>query len=75
MWININYLVLRGLFVYYGEEKELYKKLRSELLETVCLNWEKSGYFYENYIRGEGAFSYPFNGWTSLISIIYHEDY
>lgn len=39
-------------------------------MSTVCGNFEKTGYFFENYKKGHGAFSYPFNGWTSLISII-----
>lgn len=44
-------------------------------MKTVCGNWENSGYFYENYINGTGSFSFPFNGWTSLIAIIIEENY
>jgi len=45
------------------------------LVNTVCGNYKKTGYFYENYKKGHGSFSYPFNGWTSLISIIVNENY
>ena len=39
VWININYLFLRGLKLYYPEEKAYYNKLRADLLKTVCSNW------------------------------------
>lgn len=70
VWININYLVLRGLSLFYTSEKEYYQRLRREVVETVCSNLAKKGYFYENYIHGKGSFSYPFTGWTALIAII-----
>lgn len=71
VWININYLFMRGLKKFYLPSAEsFYKKLREELIDTVCGNWESSGYFYENYIKGKGSFSYPFTGWTALITII-----
>jgi len=66
----MNFLLLRGLNIFYESEKPFYNKLRKDLLNTVCGNYDKTGYFYENYIKGKGSFSYPFNGWTSLISII-----
>ena len=28
---------------------KIYKDLRKNLIETVCGNFEKTGYFYENY--------------------------
>ena len=66
----MNFLLLRGLNIYYESEREYYGKLRNDLINTVCGNFKKTGYFYENYKKGHGSFSYPFNGWTSLISII-----
>lgn len=50
VWINMNFLVLRGLFLYYRTEIDLYKKLRKDLINTVCTEEDKKGYFYENYI-------------------------
>lgn len=75
VWININYLVLRGLHMFYKKENELYKKLRRDIINTVCIQEDKRGYFYENYIKGVGSFSYPFTGWTALISIIIRENF
>ena len=75
VWININYLVLKGLREYYPSSSGYYDKLREDVTKTVCGNFEKKGYFYENYIKGEGSFSYPFTGWTTLISIILAEKY
>ena len=75
VWININFLVLRGLFLYYKTETELYRKLRADIIQTVCGYEEKKGYFFENYIQGKGSFSYPFTGWTALISVIVRENY
>lgn len=82
VWININYLVLRGLKLYYShneEAKKMYKKLRNDLINTVCVeNWEKRGFFYENYNRagnGLGEDGHPFSGWTSLIALIVSENY
>lgn len=75
VWINMNYLVLRGLKLYYPEQDKLYQQLRTQLIDTVCGEWNRTGYFFENYIRGVGSFSFPFNGWTSLIALIITEDY
>lgn len=75
VWININYLFLRGLKLHYPQERALYNKLRTEVLAVVCSNWEKSGYFYENYIEGKGSFGFPFNGWTSLVAVLQEENY
>ena len=75
VWMNINYLFLKGLHENYPSQRKYYEKLRIDLINTVCGNWNRDGYFYENYIKGEGSFSYPFTGWTSLISIIIKEDY
>lgn len=75
VWININYLFLRGLKLNYKSQNAYYQKLRKDLIETVCLEEEERGYFFENYIEGRGSFSYPFTGWTSLISIIVKENF
>jgi mannosyl-oligosaccharide glucosidase len=75
VWININYMFLRGLNLYYQSTTDFYQKIRQDLIKTVCMHEEERGYFYENYINGRGSFSYPFTGWTALISIIIRENY
>lgn len=75
VWININYLFLRGLHLYYPSQATYYGKLRGDLIGTVCKQEEERGYFYENYINGKGSFSFPFTGWTALIAVIIREDY
>jgi mannosyl-oligosaccharide glucosidase len=52
VWINMNYLILRGLKLhYYHNPKafDIYNKLRETVIANVCGNWETNGYFYENY--------------------------
>lgn len=82
IWININYLILRGLKLYYFENeraKILYTDLRNKLMSNVCDDWEKTGFFWENYNEEKGggnkARAHPFNGWTSLITLIISEKY
>jgi mannosyl-oligosaccharide glucosidase len=70
VWININYLLLRGLKLYYSSQMPFYAKIKNDLTKMVCGEENTRGYFYENYINGKGSFSYPFTGWTTLISII-----
>ncbi|KAL4499136.1 hypothetical protein ABPG72_017038 [Tetrahymena utriculariae] len=81
IWIQINYLVLRGLNLYYQENEEatqLYSKLRKNVSNVVCQNWEKTGFFYENYNKydnGQGSDAYPFTGWTATVALINAENY
>ncbi|EAS00773.2 mannosyl-oligosaccharide glucosidase (macronuclear) [Tetrahymena thermophila SB210] len=81
IWIQMNYLVLRGLNLYYQENEEatnLYSKLRKNVSNTVCQNWEKTGFFYENYNKydnGQGSDAYPFTGWTATVALINAENY
>jgi len=44
-------------------------------MNTVCGEWSRTGYFFENYKEGAGSFSYPFNGWTSLVALVINEKY
>ena len=39
VWINLNYLFLRGLKLYYPKEELLYNKIREDVLKVVCGNW------------------------------------
>jgi len=80
IWININYLVVRGLYKFYSDmpsAKTIYSDLRKRIVENVCNNWESSGFFFENYnfYNGRGQKAHPFNGWTSLVSLILFENY
>jgi mannosyl-oligosaccharide glucosidase len=81
VWININFLVLRSLRRYYSKNikaRSIYEKLRENVMNTVCTNWEKSGCFFEHYNQdqnGKGNGHKFFNGWTSLITLIIGEDY
>ena len=80
IWIQINYLVLRGLNNYFINNKEIkniYDKIRYGLIKAVYKTWAKSHTFFENYddITGEGIMNHPFNGWTSTILLILSENY
>jgi mannosyl-oligosaccharide glucosidase len=80
IWINMNFMILRGLKKYYsGNQKAMnaYKQLRENLIKNICSEWNTRGYFFENYdsFTGKGQRNHPFNGWTSLISLIVAEDF
>ena len=80
VWINLNYLLLRGLKTYYYNNflaKKLYNDLRNAIINSICGDWEETGYFWENYddLNSKGKRSHPFNGWTSLITLILSEKY
>lgn len=80
IWININYLVLRGLkFYYYKNEKakKVYDELRDNIMRTVCDEWKNTGFFWETFddISNKGTHHNFFNGWTSLITLIISEKY
>lgn len=80
IWININYLVLRGLKTYYknnDRSKEIYNLLRNRLIQNIFSQWTRIGMFNEQYcdITGNGIRAKPFNGWTSLIVKIIAENY
>lgn len=80
IWINMNYLVLRGLFKYYKHDTqayEIYKMIRENLIGNIFKQWKTKEMFYEQYSdrTGEGLKARPFNGWTSLILNIITEKY
>ena len=80
IWIQINYLTLRGLKKYFWDNKEvnnIYDKIRYGVINAVYRTWSKSHTFYENYDdkTGEGVMNHPFNGWTSTILLILSENY
>lgn len=52
IWINFHYLILRGLKLFYGKNKsaqDFYTKLRSNIIGTVCGNFDSTGFFFEHY--------------------------
>jgi hypothetical protein len=80
IWLNMNFLVLRGLYKFYRtnpEAESLYKKLRRNLVKAVFEEWKLTKMFYEQYSdkNGRGLRAHPFNGWTSLILNIISERY
>ncbi|KAI6224699.1 putative mannosyl-oligosaccharide glucosidase [Aphelenchoides besseyi] len=85
IWLNINYMTLEALRHYSrtasgpnGERSaELYAKLRSNLINMVVNEFDRTGYFWEHYCdrTGRGAGTRPFTGWTSLIFAIITEKY
>ena len=71
VWVSVNYLFLRGLYKNYLDfepsqpinekegiftAKDLYDRVRQNLIDTVYSNWEPRHIFYENYndVTGEG---------------------
>ncbi|EDV29719.1 uncharacterized protein TRIADDRAFT_19077 [Trichoplax adhaerens] len=84
IWINMNFLVVRALHFYRsvkGPYKEvandLYIKLRNNVVNTVFKEYQRTGYFWENYDpqTGKGQGAHPFNGWTSLVLLMMAENY
>lgn len=80
IWMNFNYLTLRALKLYYWEDKraqEVYESLRAGLMKSVRGEWERTGYFYEQYSdeNGKGRRTRGFTGWTGLILLIESEFY
>ena len=75
IWVNLNYLCLAALRHYAqaaGPQRErsaaLYAELREALVGTMVSEWERTGYFWEQYDpdTGRGQRTHPFNGWSSL---------
>ncbi|KAI1197176.1 family 63 glycoside hydrolase [Nemania serpens] len=76
IWININYLALVQLENYAhqpgphaAKARDLYNRLRRNLVDTVYKSWEETGFAWEQYNpeTGAGQRTQHFTGWTSLI--------
>ena len=84
IWININYLVLGALYHYGNVDgymknraQRIYKLLRRNILNTVLGEYDRTGYYWEQYddVSGSGIRGHPFTGWTVLILNIMSEIY
>ena len=87
IWLNMNYLVISSLKHYaeMGNEKcrhaqlagELYDQLRKNVVRNVLQQYQKTGYFWEQYddTKGTGMGSHPFTGWTSLFVLMMAEHF
>ncbi|CEO98596.1 Mannosyl-oligosaccharide glucosidase [Plasmodiophora brassicae] len=85
IWINVNYMVVAALHRYgfkelgpYADDaRDLYKRLRHNLISNVVRSFEETGYLWEQYNAdtGDGQRSRPFTGWTTLIVLIMAEQY
>ncbi|KAI0470820.1 glycoside hydrolase family 63 protein [Xylariaceae sp. FL0804] len=76
VWINMNYLAIVQLRSYALQEgpyaakcKDLYVRLRKNLVDTVYKNWDETGFAWEQYNpeTGAGQRTQHFTGWTSLV--------
>lgn len=80
VWMNINYLILRGLYNHYlaiPKAKKAYILIRERVIQAVYSTWKEEHFFYEQYndITTKGRKNYPFNGWTALVLNIITEQY
>ncbi|KAJ5203895.1 mannosyl-oligosaccharide glucosidase [Penicillium cinerascens] len=76
VWMNINYLVLKNLYdtaivpgPHQEQAREMYSKLRKNLVENVFREWKKTGFAWEQYNpdSGNGQRTQHFTGWTSMV--------
>ncbi|KAI0016991.1 glycoside hydrolase family 63 protein [Xylariomycetidae sp. FL0641] len=76
VWMPINYLAvvqLRNYATqpgpYAAKSKDLYTRLRKNLVDTVYRSWEETGFAWEQYNpeTGQGQRTQHFTGWTSLV--------
>ncbi|EON96645.1 putative glycoside hydrolase family 63 protein [Phaeoacremonium minimum UCRPA7] len=76
VWMNINYLAVTQLYnlakqngPHQKQAKDLYTRLRKNLVDTVFKSWEETGFAWEQYNpeTGQGQRTQHFTGWTSLV--------
>lgn len=84
IWVNINYLVLDALHYfahtpgpYQAAAESIYQELRTNLIENIFSQYQKTGYIWEQYddVTGKGKGSHPFTGWSALVVSIMAEQY
>ncbi|KAG0341939.1 Processing alpha glucosidase I [Podila humilis] len=76
IWINLNYLAVHSLKTNYldkgphqAKAKKVYNELRSNLINNIFKEYERTGFVWEQYndVTGHGQRSHPFTGWTSMV--------
>ncbi|KAJ5936086.1 mannosyl-oligosaccharide glucosidase [Penicillium verhagenii] len=76
IWVPINYLTVKSLYAtattggpHQEQAREMYSKLRKNLVENVFREWEKTGFAWEQYNpeSGAGQRTQHFTGWTSMV--------
>ncbi|OCT57331.1 hypothetical protein XELAEV_18003710mg [Xenopus laevis] len=84
VWINMNYLAVRALYLYSHMEgphrdrlASLYRELRQNLLANLYRQYKDTGFLWEQYNdqTGKGQGCFPFTGWSSLVVLIMAEEY
>ncbi|KAF9653126.1 glycoside hydrolase family 63 protein [Thelephora ganbajun] len=85
IWMPMNYMALSALHGKYAsvegpyreQAKKIYAELRTNIIDNVFKEYERTGYVWEQYNAetGEGRRSHPFTGWTSLVTLIISEKY
>lgn len=56
---------------YQEQAKKIYAELRTNIINNVFKEYDRTGYAWEQYnaLTGEGRRSHPFTGWTSLVTL------
>eukprot|EP01132_Coremiostelium_polycephalum_P004736 gene4736-5912_t len=84
IWFNINYLFVHTLdkkYVKSGPLKDdiydLVQTLKFNLVWNIVDQYQKTGYLWEQYnpSTGEGQRNHPFNGWTSLFTLLASDNF
>ncbi len=70
IWININYLIVKGL-----EEsgyQELAETLKQNILANILLEYLRTGYIWEVYDGNslKGKYNHCFAGWSALVALM-----
>ena len=60
---------------YQEQAKKIYNELRTNIIDNIFKEYERTGYVWEQYNSqtGEGRRSHPFTGWTSLVTLSKYE--
>ena len=83
IWIQMNYLICGSLYKNYLDSKEkvlateIYDSLRYNVVTNVFSQFNKTGFFWEQYSDedGHGQRAKPFTGWSALVSLLLFESY
>ncbi|EFY89957.1 glucosidase I [Metarhizium acridum CQMa 102] len=76
IWMPMNYMVVKQLQSiakqegpYRSKARDMYNKLRKNLVDTVYKSWRETGFAWEQYNpeTGAGQRTQHFTGWTSLV--------